>query len=78
MALQALVKALQEAQEQVLELAQEQVRVLGLAAAQVEELARLEVMAQVLQERDQVLAQLALVEAEAQVEVLGPGPLVEL
>ena len=72
MALQALVKALQEAQEQVLELAQEQARVLGLAAAQVEELARLEVMAQVLQERDQVLAQLALVEAEAQVEVLEP------
>ena len=78
MALQQVVKALQEAQEQVLELAQEQARVLGLAAAQVEELARLEVMAQVLQERDQVLAQLALVEAEAQVEVLGPGPLVEL
>jgi hypothetical protein len=77
-ALQQVVKALQEAQEQVLELAQEQARVLGLAAAQVEELARLEVMAQVLQERDQVLAQLALVEVEAQVEVLGPGPLVEL
>ena len=72
MALQQVVKALQEAQEQVLELAQEQARVLGLAAAQVEELARLEVMAQVLQERDQVLAQLALVEAEARVEVLEP------
>ena len=70
--LQQVVQALQEAQEQVLVLAQEQVRVLGLAAAQVEELARLEVMAQVLKERAQVLAQLALVEAEARVEVLEP------
>ena len=73
MALQALVKALQEAQEQVLELAQEQVRVLGLAVAQLQELAQVEVVAQVLQERAQVLARLALVEAEGLVEVLEPA-----
>ena len=38
--LQQVVQALREAQEQVLEQAQELVRELGLAAAQVEELAR--------------------------------------
>jgi hypothetical protein len=41
-ALQQVVEALQEAQERVLELAQEQVRVLGLAVAQVEELERVQ------------------------------------
>ena len=72
------VQALQEAQERVLELAQEQVRVLGLAVAQLQELAQVEVVAQVLQERAQVLAQLALVEAEEKVEVLEPQGWVQL
>jgi hypothetical protein len=76
--LQRVVQALQAAQEQVLELAQEQARVLGLAA----ELVQAEV--QVLQERP---AMVSLVEAEAQVEVMEPlalselfgsGPLLEL
>ena len=40
--LQQVVQALREAQEQVLEQAQELVRELGLAAAQVEELERLQ------------------------------------
>ena len=71
--LQQVVRALQEAQEQVLVLAQEQVRVLGLAVAQLQELAQVEVVAQVLQERAQVLARLALVEAEGLVEVLEPA-----
>jgi hypothetical protein len=71
--LQQVVRALQEAQEQVQELAQEQVRVLGLAVAQLQELAQVEVVAQVLQERAQVLARLALVEAEELVEVLEPA-----
>jgi hypothetical protein len=71
--LQQVVRALQEAQERVLELAQEQVRVLGLAVAQLQELAQVEVVAQVLQERAQVLARLALVEAEGLVEVLEPA-----
>ena len=78
MALQQVVEALQEAQERVLELAQEQVRVLGLAVAQVQELVVVEAVAQVLEERAGVMAQLALVQAEEQVEVLEPGPLVEL
>ena len=69
--LQQVVRALQEAQEQVLELAQEQVRVLGLAVAQVEALA------QVVEP-----AQQGLVQVEERVEVLEPGwaqgPLVEL
>ena len=71
--LQQVVRVLQEAQERVLELAQEQVRVLGLAVAQLQELAQVEVVAQVLQERAQVLARLALVEAEGLVEVLEPA-----
>jgi hypothetical protein len=71
--LQQVARALQEAQERVLELAQEQVRVLGLAVAQLQELAQVEVVAQVLQERAQVLARLALVEAEGLVEVLEPA-----
>ena len=63
MTLQQVLVTLQRAQEQVLELALEQVRVLGLAAAQVQELAQAEAAG---------LARLALVEAEAQVEVLEP------
>ena len=70
--LQRVVQSLQEAQEQVQELAQRQVRVLGLAVAQLQELAQVEVVAEVLQQRAQVLARLALVEAEALVEVLEP------
>ena len=64
-----MVQALQEAQEQVLAQAQELVQVLGLAAAQVEEL---------------VLAQKAAMEwdlqprVQAQAEWLAEGPLVEL
>ena len=61
--LQQVVRALQAAQEQVLELAQQQARVLGLAA----ELVLAQVSAR------QVLAQQALVLAEEQVEVLEPG-----
>jgi hypothetical protein len=57
--LQQVVRVLQDAQEQVLELAQRQVRVLGLAVAQLQGLA-------------QDSARLALVEAEALVEVLEP------
>ena len=40
--------------------------------AQLQELAQVEVVAEVLQQRAQVLARLALVEAEALVEVLEP------
>ena len=68
MALQQVVKALQEAQEQVLELAQEQVRVLGLAAAQLQALAQEQKAAL---EWDLQGAR-ALVRAEEQVEVLEP------
>jgi hypothetical protein len=68
-----VVQLLQEAQEQVRELAQRQVRVLGLAVAQLQELAQVEVVAEVLRERAQVLARLALVEAEELVEVLEPA-----
>ena len=71
--LQQVVQLLQEAQEQVRELAQRQVRVLGLAVAQLQELAQVEVVAEVLRERAQVLARLALVEAEELVEVLEPA-----
>jgi predicted GTPase len=60
--LRQVVRALQEAQEQVLVLVQEQARVLGLAAELVQGL----VLAQ-------VSAQQELVLAEAQVEVLEPG-----
>lgn len=60
--LQQVVRALQAAQEQVLELAQQQARVLGLAAELV--LAQVSVR--------QVSAQQALVLAEEQVEVLEP------
>jgi hypothetical protein len=77
-----VVRVLQEAQEQVQELAWEQVRVLGLAAELVRGLVVVEAVAEVLEERVQVLAQLALVEVEELVEVLEPdwdqGPLVEL
>ena len=70
MALQQVVEALQEAQERVLELAQEQVRVLGLAVAQVEELERAQKVALEwdLQGRVRVVEQ----------DLLGPGPLVGL
>jgi hypothetical protein len=73
-----VVQALQEAQEQVQELAQQQARVLGLAAELVQGLVPVQAVAQVLEERAEVLAQLALVEAEEQVEVLEPGQLTEL
>ena len=83
--LQRVVRVLQEAQEQVLELAQQQARVLGLAAELVQGLVPVQAVAEVLTERVEVLARLALVEAEERVEVLepeqnflGPGPLVEL
>ena len=74
--LQQVVQLLQEAQELVLELAQQQVRVLGLAVAQLQELAQVEVVAEAPRER-------SLVEVEELVEVLEPlqlarGPLVEL
>ena len=69
--LQQVVRVLQEAQEQVLELAQEQARVLGLAAELVQGLV------QVVEP-----AQQELVQVEERVEVLEPGwaqgPLVEL
>ena len=61
--LQQVVRILQEAQERVLELAQEQVRVLGLAAELVLEQVSFR----------QVRDQQALVLAEEQVEVLEPG-----
>jgi hypothetical protein len=60
--LRQVVQALQAAQEEVLELAQQQARVLGLAAELV--LAQVSVR--------QVSAQQALVLAEEQVEVLEP------
>jgi len=69
--LQQVVEALQEAQEQVLEQAQELVRALGLAAAQVEELARAQKVALEwdLQGR---------VQASEQAQWLAQGPPVEL
>jgi len=67
--LQQVVEALQEAQEQVLEQAQELVRALGLAAAQVEELARAQKVALEWDLQGRV---------SKRVEWLAEGPLVEL
>jgi hypothetical protein len=70
--LQQVVQALREAQEQVLEQAQELVRELGLAAAQVEELARAQKVALEWDLQPQAR------QAVEQVELLAQGPLVEL
>lgn len=70
--LQQVVQVLREAQEQVLEQAQELVRELGLAAAQVEELARAQKVAMEWDLQPQAR------QAVEQVELLAQGPLVEL
>jgi hypothetical protein len=70
--LQQVVQVLREAQEQVLEQAQELVRALGLAAAQVEELAQAQKVALEWDLQPQAR------QAVEQVELLAQGPLVEL
>ena len=70
--LQQAVQALREAQEQVLEQAQEVVQALGLAAAQLELLAQAQKVALEWDLQPQAR------QAVEQVELLAQGPLVEL
>jgi hypothetical protein len=70
--LQQAVQALREAQEQVLEQAQEVVQALGLAAAQLESLAQAQKGALEWDLQPQAR------QAVEQVELLAQGPLVEL